>query len=332
MDAMVLNAAHAPLELAARRHSGPGAAPAAGEIDACGVCRTDLHVIDGELPHARSPVIPGHEIVGTVVDAGAAVDSFRARRPCRHSVARLDLRCLRLLPGGPREPLRQRAVHRLHGRRRIRGVRRRRSPLLFSAAGRRSSGRARAVVMRGAHRLPRAPRGGRGARLGIYGFGAAAHIVAQLARHQGQEVFAFTRPGDAQAQEFARTLGAVWAGEAMWRRRRARRVDHVRSRRRAGAGCIAQRGEGRNGRLRGHPHERHSAIPVRHPVGRAHCSFGGEPHAARRHRIHRARIQGSDPDQHRRISAASGKRSAACAAHRRHQRRRGADDRLIARR
>jgi propanol-preferring alcohol dehydrogenase len=212
MDAMVLNAAHAPLELSRVGTPTPAPRQLLVKVAACGVCRTDLHVVDGELPHARSPVIPGHEIVGTVVDAGSAVDSFargdRVGIPwlastcgvcayCRAGRENLcddaqftgytvdggyaeyvvaDHRfCLPLPAGAPAAELAPWLCAGLIGYRALR-----------------AAGEAR--------------------RLGIYGFGAAAHIVAQLARHQGQEVFAFTRPGDAQAQEFARTLGAVWAG------------------------------------------------------------------------------------------------------------------------
>ena len=221
MDAMVLNAAHAPLELLRVGTPVPAPRQLLVKVDACGVCRTDLHVIDGELPHARSPVIPGHEIVGTVVDAGAAVDTFargdRVGIPWLASTCGVCAYCR-----AGRENLCDNAqLHRLHGRRRIRGVRRRRSPLLFSRCRRRSDdGRLAPWLCAGLIGYRALHAAGEARRLGIYGFGAAAHIVAQLARHQGREVFAFTRPGDAQAQEFARTLGAVWAGDAMWPRRR----------------------------------------------------------------------------------------------------------------
>ena len=212
MDAMVLNAAHAPLELLRVGTPVPAPRQLLVKVDACGVCRTDLHVIDGELPHARSPVIPGHEIVGTVVDAGAAVDSFargdRVGIPwlastcgvCAYCRAGRENLCDNAqftgytVDGGYAEYVV--ADHRFC------------FPLPAGAPATELAPWLCAGLI--GYRALRAA--GEARRLGIYGFGAAAHIVAQLARHQGQEVFAFTRPGDAQAQEFARTLGAVWAG------------------------------------------------------------------------------------------------------------------------
>ena len=212
MDAMVLNAAHAPLELVRVGTPVPAPRQLLVKVDACGVCRTDLHVIDGELPHARSPVIPGHEIVGTVVDAGSAVDSFargdRVGIPwlastcgvCAYCRAGRENLCDNAqftgytVDGGYAEYVV--ADHRFC------------FPLPTGAPAAELAPWLCAGLI--GYRALRAA--GEARRLGIYGFGAAAHIVAQLARHQGQEVFAFTRPGDAQAQEFACTLGAVWAG------------------------------------------------------------------------------------------------------------------------
>jgi len=212
MDAMVLNAAHAPLELLRVGTPLPAPRQLLVKVDACGVCRTDLHVIDGELPHARSPIIPGHEIVGTVVDAGSAVDSFargdRVGIPWLASTCGVCVYCRAgrenlcddaqftgyTVDGGYAEYVV--ADHRFC------------FPLPAGVPAAELAPWLCAGLI--GYRALRAA--GEARRLGIYGFGAAAHIVAQLARHQGQEVFAFTRPGDAQAQEFARALGAVWAG------------------------------------------------------------------------------------------------------------------------
>jgi propanol-preferring alcohol dehydrogenase len=212
MRAMVLEAARSPLVA----RDLPSPEPAAGEIllrvTACGVCRTDLHVADGELPRPKLPLVLGHEIVGRVESVGPGVDRIRpgervgvpwlawtcgACRFCRDGRENLcerarftgydrdggfaeqavaDARYVFPLPEGPGDAAA--------------------APLLCAGLiGYRSWSPVRNA-----------------ARLGIYGFGAAAHIVAQLARHAGQRVFAFTRPGDREAQAFARELGAEWAG------------------------------------------------------------------------------------------------------------------------
>jgi propanol-preferring alcohol dehydrogenase len=212
MHAMVLRAARSPLEFTRVDDPRPGPGQVVVKVHACGVCRTDLHVIDGELPHARSPVIPGHEIVGTVADVGAGVTAIAVGdrvgvpwlgftcgvcRYCRAGDENLcdapqftgytieggyaeyavaDSRyCFRLPEGFTDTELAPWLCAGLIGYRALR-------------------------------------KAGDAKRLGIYGFGAAAHIIAQLARHEGRELFAFTRPGDAAAQNFARALGAVWAG------------------------------------------------------------------------------------------------------------------------
>jgi propanol-preferring alcohol dehydrogenase len=209
---MVLAAPHRPLQMRDVREPATGPGQVVVEVEACGVCRTDLHVVDGELPHAKSPVVPGHEIIGTVVEAGAGVDSFaigdRVGIPWLASTCGTCAYCR-----SGRENLCDGA--------RFTG---------YTVDG----GYAEYVVAdhRFCFRMPdaapasdvapwlcagligyRALRAaGESRRLGIYGFGAAAHIVAQVARFNGQDVFAFTRPGDTAAQAFAKALGAVWAG------------------------------------------------------------------------------------------------------------------------
>ena len=212
MHAMVLKAPHKALEFLSVGDPHPGPEQLVVEVDACGVCRTDLHVVDGELPHARSPIIPGHEIVGTVVDVGSRVDTFargdRVGIPwlastcgtCEYCRAGRENLCDfppftgYTVDGGYAEYVV--ADHRY----------------CFSMPNAPSAAELAPWLCAGLIGYRALGAAGEGRRLGIYGFGAAAHIVAQLARFQGRDVFAFTRPGDAAAQEFARTLGAVWAG------------------------------------------------------------------------------------------------------------------------
>ena len=212
MRAMVSHAAGRPLELEERPDPEPGPLEVRIRIEACAVCRTDLHVVDGELPGTRFPIVPGHEIVGVVDRVGAEVRALRhgdrvgvpwLGHTCGHCEW-----CL-----GHRENLCDAPVFTGHGR---------------------DGGFATHVVAEAAycilldpsvdavHCAPllcagligwRALRmAGSPSALGLYGFGAAAHLVAQVAIHEGRRVLAFTRPGDTETQAFARSLGAVWAG------------------------------------------------------------------------------------------------------------------------
>lgn len=190
--------------------------PAAGQllidIHACGVCRTDLHVVDGELAHPKRPIIPGHEIVGTVAALGNDVAGFqvgdRVGVPwightcghCRYCTSGRENLCDApgftgyTIDGGYAERTVADARYCLHLPERYSDLEA--APLLCAGLiGYRTlsmAGDARAI--------------------GIYGFGAAAHIVAQVALHQGRTVFALTRPGDTAAQQFALRLGVHWAG------------------------------------------------------------------------------------------------------------------------
>jgi propanol-preferring alcohol dehydrogenase len=190
--------------------------PAAGEIlirvRACGVCRTDLHVVDGELPQARIPIVPGHEVVGIVEAVGEGVADWspgdRAGVPwlgsacgaCEYCRSGRENLCPNArftgcqIDGGYADYAVARAEFALklpasyddaHA-----------APLLCAG-----------LIGYRAYRMA-----GDAARLGLYGFGAAAHIIAQVAAHEGREVFAFTSPGDTAAQAFARACGARWAG------------------------------------------------------------------------------------------------------------------------
>jgi propanol-preferring alcohol dehydrogenase len=181
-------------------------------IEACGVCRTDLHVVDGELPLVKPPVIPGHEIVGIIERAGGRVrelvPGMRVGVPWLGGTCGVCAYCAKgrenlcdhpeftgyTKPGGFASHVVARAAYCVRLRDDADAVAT--APLLCAG-------------LIGWRCLKRA---GDARRIGLYGFGAAAHIIAQVAVRQDREVFAFTRPGDAAAQSFALSLGAVWAG------------------------------------------------------------------------------------------------------------------------
>ena len=212
MHAMVLNSLRSSLQWTELPDRQPGSNELRVRITACGVCRTDLHVVDGELPEPKLPIIPGHEIVGRIDAIGPGVEGLRIGE--RVGIPWLGHTCgvCPYCSGGAGEPVRSTAVHRLHPRRRLRdGHHRRRAIHLPPRRGRRRRCPRAAALCR-PDRLAFARYRRRGQRLGLYGFGAAAHIVAQVAQWQGRSVFAFTRPGDVATQAFARRLGATWAG------------------------------------------------------------------------------------------------------------------------
>ena len=190
----------------------PGPGQVLIRVRACAVCRTDLHIIDGELPEPKLPLIPGHEIVGSVVEKGADVDRFqlgdRVGVPwlgwtcgvCDHCRAGRENLCDRARFTG---------YHIDGGYAELTVADQRYCFPIDPSFGDVEAAPLLCAGLIGYRTLRMA---GDGERIGIYGFGAAAHIVAQVARHQGRRVFAFTRPGDRAAQDFARGLGAVWAG------------------------------------------------------------------------------------------------------------------------
>jgi propanol-preferring alcohol dehydrogenase len=214
MRAMVLPAPDVALEMVERADPVPGNGEIRVRVSACGVCRTDLHVVDAELPGIRYPIVPGHEIVGRVDLVGGDVTTHRpgdrvgipwlgytcgACRFCREGMENL---CDHpLFTGYTRDG--GFATHTIADARYAfplgeDGDDVSIAPLLCAGLiGWRS------LVM-----------AGDAGRLGIYGFGAAGHIVAQIARWQGRSVYAFTRSGDIAAQDFARRLGAAWAGSS----------------------------------------------------------------------------------------------------------------------
>ena len=212
MRAQLLTSIGQLLIAADRRPPVPAVGQVLIRVHACAVCRTDLHVVDGELPEPKLPLIPGHEIVGTVVETGGAVDLFSVGD--RVGVPWLGWTC------GVCDYCR--AGHEnLCDRARFTGYQIDGGYAELTVADQRycfampaDYGDVEAAPLLCAGLIGyRALRlADDGERLGIYGFGAAAHIVAQVAYHQNRRVFAFTRQGDTTAQEFARRLGAVWAG------------------------------------------------------------------------------------------------------------------------
>jgi propanol-preferring alcohol dehydrogenase len=213
MRAMVLERAQQPLELQEVKVPRPGPSQVLIRVKACGVCRTDLHIVDGELTEPKLPLIPGHEIVGTVAAVGAAVKQFRVGdrigvpwlgrtcgqcRYCRRGQENLcDFPQFTgyTLDGGYAEYTVAEEAYTFPLPAGYPDVQA--APLLCAG-----------LIGYRSYRLA-----GEGVeRLGIYGFGAAAHILIQVAVHQGKKIYGFTRPGDTETQDFARRLGAVWAG------------------------------------------------------------------------------------------------------------------------
>jgi propanol-preferring alcohol dehydrogenase len=212
MRAMVLEHPGRPLTLRCLPVPQPGPGQIRLRVAACAVCRTDLHVVDGDLPDAKPCLIPGHEIVGRVEALGPGVEGFREGD--RVGVPWLGFTCgvCRFCLQG-RENLCAAARftgYQLDGGYAEHVVADARFCLPIPETY--SDVEAAPLLCAGliGHRALRMA--GEARRLGLYGFGAAAHIVAQVARHEGRRVFAFTRPGDAAAQAFARALGAEWAG------------------------------------------------------------------------------------------------------------------------
>ena len=199
------------LHLAERPRPAPGPGQVLVKVAACGVCRTDLHVVDGDLREPRLPIVPGHEIVGRVAALGEGVTRF-AIGARRHPLARTHVWRLLLLPQG-RENLCDRpgfTGYQIDGGYADYAVAD--AAYTFPIPDGYGDAEAAPLLCAGliGYRALRAA--GEADRLGLYGFGAAAHIVVQVARQQGRRVCAFTRPGDAAAQAFARALGAEWTG------------------------------------------------------------------------------------------------------------------------
>jgi len=211
---MILRAPQHALDSADLPSPQPGPGQVLLQVRACAVCRTDLHVIDGELPKPKLPLIPGHEIVGVVTQRGPGAERFQIRE--RVGVPWLGWTC------GICEYCRE-GRENLCAQARFTGYTLDGGYAEYATADERfcfripgsySDAEAAPLLCAGLIGYRSCRRTGDPKRLGIYGFGAAAHIVVQVARFHGREVYAFTRRGDLQGQQFARTLGAVWAGDS----------------------------------------------------------------------------------------------------------------------
>jgi len=190
----------------------PGPGQVLVKVYACGVCRTDLHIVDGELPKLDHPIVPGHEIVAEVVERGEGAVRFRAGQ--RVGVPWLGWTCgeCEFCANG-RENLCDRARftgYQIDGGYAEYAIADER--YCFALPESYAPAEAAPLLCAGLIGYRALSLAGDAKNLGIYGFGAAAHIVAQVARFQGRRIFAFTRPGDSQAQRFALELGAGWAG------------------------------------------------------------------------------------------------------------------------
>ncbi|MEQ1743139.1 MAG: zinc-dependent alcohol dehydrogenase family protein [Candidatus Nitrotoga sp.] len=214
MRAMVLEAPGSPLQQVELQQPECGADDVLLKVSACGVCRTDLHIQDGELPGPKLPLIPGHEIVGIVVAKGERVEQFAIGQ--RLGVPWLGHTCghCRYCSSG-RENLCDNA--------RLTGYTLNGGYAEYAVADQRycfllpdgySDAEAAPLLCAGLIGYRALVAAGDAQRIGIYGFGAAAHIIVQLARWQGRTVFAFTKPGDLAGQRFAKELGATWAGDS----------------------------------------------------------------------------------------------------------------------
>jgi len=212
MHAMVLDRPRTPLALRERSLPVADAGKVLLAVTACGVCRTNLHVVDGELPHPKLPIVPGHEIVGRVVAMGSGVTGFALGQ--RLGVPWLGATCgvcpycrtdhenlcdTPLFTGYTRDG--GFATHTIADAR-----------YCFALGEEGDDAEIAPWLCAGLIGWRSYRMAGNSEALGIYGFGAAAHILAQVARWEGRRVFAFTRKGDHAAQEFARSLGAIWTG------------------------------------------------------------------------------------------------------------------------
>ncbi len=211
---MVLKEQRRPLELVELARPKPGAGQVLVRVRACAICRTDLHIIDGELKHPKLPLVPGHEIVGTVEEQGEGAGRFgvgeRVGIPwlgwtcgeCRFCRSDRENLCERArftgydIDGGYAE-------YTVADERFCFPV-----PASYSDTG------ATPLLCAGMVGYRSLVKCGKGKRLGLYGFGAAAYLIAQAARFQGWELYAFTRKGDAEGQALAKKLGAKWAGDS----------------------------------------------------------------------------------------------------------------------
>jgi propanol-preferring alcohol dehydrogenase len=212
MKAMVLKRSRSRLVLVERPDPVPGPGEIRLRVEACAVCRTDLHVVDGELEHPKLPLVPGHEIVGIVEAVGLGVDATRIGRrvgvpwlghtcgTCPYCRSDAENLCdAPLFTGYTRDG--GFATHAVAD-----------ADFAFDLDPNADPVALAPLLCAGLIGWRALRKAGDGKRIGLYGFGAAAHIIAQVCAWQGREVYAFTRPGDVDAQHFALSLGAAWAG------------------------------------------------------------------------------------------------------------------------
>jgi alcohol dehydrogenase, propanol-preferring len=214
MRAMLLETPRQPLRAVDLPTPKPEATQVLVNVAACAVCRTDLHVVDGELPNPKLPLVPGHEIVGRIVEKGRGAQRFKVGD--RVGIPWLGWTC------GECEFCRS-GRENLCDRARFTGYTLDGGYAEFTVADERfcfpipnsySDAEAAPLLCAGLIGYRSLVKTGDAKRLGLYGFGAAAHIVAQVAKFQAREVYAFTRRGDVEAERFAKSLGAVWAGDS----------------------------------------------------------------------------------------------------------------------
>jgi propanol-preferring alcohol dehydrogenase len=215
MKAMILEKPGQPLQLLDKLDPIPGSGDILVKVSACGVCRTDLHVVDGELSDPRLPIVPGHEIVGTVASLGEGVEQFKLGQRIGIPWLGHTCGCCYYCQSGNENLCDSPGFtgYQIDGGYAELTVADAR--FCFPISGDYSDAELAPLLCAGliGYRSL-SMTGENSSRIGIYGFGAAAHIVTQLARYQDREVYAFTRPGDLAAQDFAREMGAIWAGNS----------------------------------------------------------------------------------------------------------------------
>jgi len=214
MQAMILERLGAPLRETTISQPTLNDGQILVRVCACAVCRTDLQIMEGDLAHPKLPLILGHEVVGRIMEVGKGAERFK--RGARVGIPWLGWTCgaCRYCRSG-RENLCEKAKftgYTLDGGYAEFMIADER--FCFSIPDNYSDAHAAPLLCAGLIGYRSLVKAGDAERLGIYGFGAAAHIVCQIAKHQGRKVFAFTRPGDDKAQKFALSLGAVWAGDS----------------------------------------------------------------------------------------------------------------------
>ncbi len=215
MRAMILEKPGVPLRLLEKSDPAPGPGQVQVKISACGVCRTDLHVVDGDLPEPKLPIIPGHEIVGNVSALGEGVDHFKLGE--RIGIPWLGSACgdCSFCKSGDENLCDEPGFtgYQIDGG--YADVTIADANFCFPISGEYPDAEIAPLLCAGLigyRSLSMA--GDNSGRIGLYGFGAAAHIVSQIACYQNRDVYAFTRPGDLDAQQFAVEMGAVWAGDS----------------------------------------------------------------------------------------------------------------------